>query len=168
MDNAVRTTIHHLSDLRNQTDHSVSTQTDDLEGSVHHLEPMKRLLPILLLMLSACGGRPAANAPKEDPRIAEEKRLRELFRDAPYIITRQEQLDSLLELADARIAEQPSPEAYLHRLSLHVVGQQWEKELSDAEAGLALLSPGDTSEIAIKLRNARAAAVIKCGRKGER
>ena len=113
----------------------------------------------VLLCFTGCHQRQVKEGENGDPRIAEEKRIRELFPDAPYIITTQEQLDSLLEVANQKIATSPTPGDYLHRGSLFIAGQDYDAALRDMEAGLDLLSPNDTSEIVAKLLSGKASAI---------
>ena len=90
--------------------------------------------------------------------------LREQFPDQ-LIITTQEQLDSLIEDANHRIATSPTPEDYLHRGSLFFAGQDYEAALLDMDAGLALLPPGDTSELKTKLLFGKASCYKGTGNK---
>lgn len=131
-----------------------------MERSLRH---MNRYIVIVLIALASCSGRQAASH-RPDPAAVEEAWLQEHFLDAPFVITRQEQLDSLLEVFNRIIATDPSPEAYLHRLSLFAAGEQWEKALQDAEKALTLLPPGDTSELSMRFHLAKACYSGKLGR----
>ena len=115
----------------------------------------KSLLFFILVLpaLCACGThRTAGPAPAEKEK------------PDSRIITTQEQLDSLLALAEARVAREPSPEAFAERLTLYAAGEQWEKALQDAQTALTLLPPGDTGALAMRFHFAKADYSGKLGR----
>ena len=117
----------------------------------------------LLIILSGCRQRQTQEPLAEDTNVAW---LRKTFPNS-RIITTQEQLDSLLTIAENQVAKNPTPEAYFERLSLYAAGEQWEKALQDAEKALTLLPPGDTSELAMKFHFAKANYTGKIGRSAE-
>ena len=115
----------------------------------------------ILVCSTGCHQSRVKEAQKEDQTVAW---LQEHFPDQ-IIITTQGQLDSLIEVANHRIATSPTPEGYLHRGSLFFDGQDYEAALLDMDAGLALLPPGDTSELKTKLLFGKASCYKGTGNK---
>ena len=115
----------------------------------------------ILVCSTGCHQSRVKETQKEDPTVAW---LRKYF-PGKLIITTQEQLDSLIEVANHRIATSPTPEGYLHRGSLFFDGQDYEAALLDMDAGLALLPPGDTSELKTRLLFGKASCYKGAGNK---
>ena len=73
----------------------------------------------------------------------------------------------MLTIAEAEVAKDTTPQTLQERMTLFAIGEQWEKALQDAEKALALLPPGDTSELAMKFHFAKANYTGKLGRAAE-